>query len=339
MVKLGREEFYKIAGVKQHAEFEKYLRDILFKPEERTKFYKAMLAVDTNVYVDSFKAYFEQYAAERKSFQQDYTPDSISTLVARLSCSDPSGGWSAYDPTAGTGSLIIQKWKDDLFEENPFSYAPHNYLYRADELADNVIPYLLHNLAIRGMNCIVVHGDALEGTVKQIYFVQNSDDDYLGFSDINVMPHNDMVTDYFQVSNWEEEAIDHIESGEVLFMPTLLPKQKKEIEVNPDAVPGPPAAGSDPDQLRLKDIAHVERVKSKKVYPTGTVIIQMSATRGQIGLLKSSGEVHSQYACIVSPIADGGFLFPMLKHMAPHHFHCVQQGLNLTLDDIETIPV
>lgn len=124
MGKLGREEFYKIAGVKQHAEFEKYLRDILFKPEERTKFYKAMLAVDTNVYVDSFKAYFEQYAAERKSFQQDYTPDSVSTLVARLSRSDPSGGWSAYDPTAGTGSLIIQKWKDDLFEENPFSYAP-----------------------------------------------------------------------------------------------------------------------------------------------------------------------------------------------------------------------
>lgn len=35
MGKLGREEFYKIAGVKQHAEFEQYLKDILFKSDER----------------------------------------------------------------------------------------------------------------------------------------------------------------------------------------------------------------------------------------------------------------------------------------------------------------
>lgn len=187
------------------------------------------------------------------------------------------------------------------------------------------------------MNCIVVHGDALEGTVKQIYFVHNSDDDYLGFSDINVMPHNDMVTDYFQVSNWEEDAIDHIESGKVLFMPTLLPMQKKEIEVNPDSVPGP-RSGGDPDQLRLKDIAHVERAKAKKVYPAGTIVIQMSAARGQIGLLESSGRVGTKYACIQTPFTPG-LVFYMLKVRAPRWFHRVQDGLNLKLKDIEDIPV
>lgn len=64
----------------------------------------------------------------------------------------------------------------------------------------------------------------------------------------------------------------------------------------------------------------------------------MSATRGQIGLLKSSGLVGSQYACI-DTVIDSGFLFYLIQTTAPRHFHRVQQGLNLTIDDIETIPV
>lgn len=47
MGKLGRDEFYKIAGVKQHAEFERYLRDILFKPKKREEFYQKLLEIDS----------------------------------------------------------------------------------------------------------------------------------------------------------------------------------------------------------------------------------------------------------------------------------------------------
>ncbi|NSP11370.1 SAM-dependent DNA methyltransferase, partial [Enterococcus faecalis] len=49
-----------------------------------------------------------------------------------------------------------------------------------------------------------------------IYFLQNSKDDSLAFSDVNVMPHSDVVTREFQVREWLEEAIDHIESTSVL---------------------------------------------------------------------------------------------------------------------------
>lgn len=339
MGKLGRDEFYKIAGVKQHAEFEQYLRDILFKPDKRREFYKGMLRVSTDVYVDSFRAYFEEYAAERKANQQDYTPDSVATILAAITRNNlkDSNGWSGYDPTAGTGSLLIQKWKDDQLAENPLTtYAPHNYLYMAEEMGDNAIPYLLHNLALRGMNCIVIHGDTLERTVKQIYFVQNSADDFLGFSDINVMPHTDDVKNQFDVREWEEDAIDHIESGKVDLWPTLLPMQKKALEINPNPIAHSMEKAS--DHLQLKDIATVERAKAKKVYPAGTIIIQMSATRGQIGLLKSSGRVGTQYACIQTPFTPG-FVFYMLKVRAPRWFHRVQDGLNLKLKDIEDIPV
>ena len=67
-------------------------------------------------------------------------------------------------------------------------------------------------------------------------------------------------------------------------------------------------------------------------------MIQISATRGQIGLLKSSGRVGTQYACIQTPFTPG-FVFYMLKVRAPRWFHRVQDGLNLKLKDIEDIPV
>lgn len=43
-------------------------------------------------------------------------------------------------------------------------------------------------MSIRGINGVVVHGDSLTRQVKNIYFLQNTKDDMLSFSDINVMP-------------------------------------------------------------------------------------------------------------------------------------------------------
>ncbi|ANZ70542.1 N-6 DNA methylase [Pediococcus claussenii] len=341
MPKISRKDFYDIAGVSQHAEFEKYLKDVLFDKEKREKLYRRLLDVDCNVYEDTFKSYFEEYAAERKSNMQDYTPDSVSGLLATITRSNfkQEDGWSGYDPTAGTGSLIIQKWKDDQLAETPWSYAPHNYLYEADEFADNVIPYLLHNLAIRGMNCIVIHGDTLTKEAKQIYFVQNSKDDFLGFSDINVMPHSKQIAKEFNITKWLEEPIEHVESGIVQFNPTEVPPRRKAMTVDHSFKPSFDAEVGK-DQLRLGDVAEVERAKKKRIYPKSSIVIQMSATRGQIGLLKSSGEVGGQYAVVLpTPLADMNFLWNILKLKAPKWFRKVQEGLNLKLEDIQQIPI
>lgn len=338
---ISRDDFYKITNSKQHSEFERSLKELLFNKPKREEFYHNLLAIDHDVSVDSFRSYFEDYAAERKSNMQDYTPESISKMLSMISRSDANDtSWSAYDPTAGTGSLLIQKWWDDMTQESPWTYAPHNYFYFANELADNVIPYLLHNLALRGMNAIVVHGDTLEGTAKQAYFVQNADDDFLHFSSINVLPHTEAIAEYLGITKWEEEAIDHIEDAleDVKFSP-VYPMQRKALEINPESTASEPQFSLPSDYLRLKDIADIERAKSKKVYPVGTIVIQMSATRGQIGLLKSSGEVGSQYACVNPIIGNERFIFYMLKLKAPRWFHRVQEGLNLKLQDIEDIPV
>lgn len=338
MNKLSYQHFYEIAGVKQHSEFETYLKRIMFLPEERIEFYKQLLQVNNDLSVDTFKPYFELYAAERKSFQQDYTPDSVAKLLAVLTRQDDIKSDTAYDPTAGTGSLVIQKWYDDMMQESIFSYAPHRYLYHAQEMADNVIPYLVHNFALRGMNAVIVHGDVLERHVKQIYLIQNSKDDFMGFSDVNVLPHSENVANEFDVREWLEDAIDYKETEEVQFR--YANKMKRvEMEVNPN--PKLPARVPMENMVLLKDIAIMERAKKGQMYPEGTVVVQISATKGQIGLLTSNGEVGSQYVCInfnpVHALPDYGFYW--LKVKLPRHLHKVQQGLNITFEDLQKTPM
>lgn len=334
------EEYWNICGATQHSEFEAYLKEVVFKPAERKKFYDAMLEINPLLYIDSFKPYFEIYAAERKSNMQDYTPDAVARLLAVISRSDAqtlqTSRYAGWDPTAGTGSLLIQKWHDDRIQESPWSYAPHRYFYRADELADNVIPYLIHNLAIRGMNAIVVHGNVLEGKVKQIYFLQNSNDDFMRYSDINVLPHSSDCTKEFGVVEWLEEEIKHIETSKLVWQ-HALPMKRKALEVNTS--PKIQARAAQKDQLKLKHVAEIERAKKGKVYPKGTIIIQLSATKGQTGLLTSNGEVGSQYAAILlKEWIEPTFAFYQLKERIPRHFKRVQEGLNVPIEEIGNCP-
>lgn len=114
--------------------------------------------------------------------------------------------------------------------------------------------------------------------------------------------------------------------------------QRKALEVNPNPVPG---EYSNPrNHLQLKDVASVERSKKNKIYPKGAIIIQVSATSGEVGLLTSSGKVGSQYAVVEPmPWVDSRFLFYCIKRNIKRHFHKYQTGLNATLDTVENIPI
>lgn len=333
------EDFYKILNVSSHVAFENKLREIVTQKDEREQFYRALIELNPIMSQDTFKPYFEIYSAERKTNMQDYTPNEIATIMSLIGrqTQKGSGQFTAYDMTAGTGALIINKWNDDRMQEAPWTYAPHRYFYFAEEFADNAIPYLIHNMAIRGMNAIVVHGDSLHRKAKQVYFIQNSIDDFMAFSDINIMPHSEAVAKEFDIREWLEDEIDHVESTKVVWQ-KAFPSLAKPLKVNPNPKikPRTPMA----NMIKLGDVAKVERAKKGKVYQKGTIIVQLSATRGQVGLLKSNGEVGSQYATI--ELSDGevpSYWFYLMKRDFPKHRHRVQQGLNLTLDDVASFPI
>lgn len=201
-------EYWELLNVDQRSQFQSKISEIVFDKEQREAFYKDLLTLDVDIKDDLFRGYFENYAAERKSMQQDFTPHSVTRLISKL----VDDSFSSADFTAGTGAMLIEKWNKDRMSKNPFEYYPSDYIYYAQEYSDEVIPYLIHNIAIRGMNAVVIHGDTLTMNVKQIYFIQNDNDDFLAFSSVNVMPHSEEVKRYFKVNEWAEEAIDHKES-------------------------------------------------------------------------------------------------------------------------------
>ena len=205
-------DFWESLGATQHREFENKMESIVFDKEARESFYRNILHKQPSLDTDTFKDYFELYNAERKSNQQDYTPDSVANLLSRITGDSKTFGYNAYDATAGTGTLLIAKWDYQRRLVSPFNYRPRDYFYRADELADNAIPYLIHNLAMRGMNAIVCHGDSIERKYKNIYFIFNSEDDHSKFSDVNIMPRSKYIEQEFNVTEWIGEEVKHIES-------------------------------------------------------------------------------------------------------------------------------
>lgn len=61
------------------------------------------------------------------------------------------------------------------------------------------------------MNAVVIHGDTLEQTANQAYFIQNANDNPLGFSSVNVLPHSKAVQEFLSIKEWTADPIDHIE--------------------------------------------------------------------------------------------------------------------------------
>ncbi|MBD9858081.1 N-6 DNA methylase, partial [Enterococcus faecalis] len=189
------------------------LMNILLSRDKREIVFNKFLEIEKDLTFDWFHEYFQDEHADRKVKKQDFTPNSIGEVIAKIV--GPGSGLT-HEVASGTGGMIIQKWRADRLSIGFFEYKPSMTFYDLEELSDRTIPFLLFNLAIRGMNATVVHGDSLDRKIKQIYFLQNSKDDSLAFSDVNVMPHSDVVTREFQVREWLEEAINHIESPSVL---------------------------------------------------------------------------------------------------------------------------
>ena len=97
---------------------------------------------------DWMQKIYQYYLADRKEKKQDYTPKSLAQLMGAL-IGDTD---KVVDMCAGSGALIIQKWT-----QNP------NIEVTALEIDENVIPFLLFNMALRNINCRVMQCDALTG--------------------------------------------------------------------------------------------------------------------------------------------------------------------------------
>ena len=208
-----------IIGCNDSFKMPQILMEKLFYRNERERIFREFLQIEHNLDYDWFHIYFQEEYAERKTMKQDFTPDSIGLLLSKIINDEAlDGSGATLDVAGGTGGLTIQKWVQDKYATKFFDYKPSNYFYQVEELSDRALPFLLFNLAIRGMNAVVIHGDALHREVHQIYLLENEFDRYTSFSTISIFKHTKQVEKEFNVQKWLSEEIDYVESNPLYFM-------------------------------------------------------------------------------------------------------------------------
>lgn len=155
---MNREAILEICGVKEVFEVPQTLMKKLFSPEQ-SDLLNRIDVIYGDRQLDQFRDFFQDEGADRKKLKQDYTPDGVAELLARVSVS----GKSLADICAGTGSLTIQY----------LNYHPDVEFVRCEEFSTKVIPFLLINLAIRKIDAEIIHGDSLTRERFAVYAIKD----------------------------------------------------------------------------------------------------------------------------------------------------------------------
>lgn len=164
---------------------ERIMSIISNETEKKEVFLNFLEAFKYDVSYDWFMDYFESEHSDRKEKKQDFTPKSVSELLARIAGGDELHFGTIYEPATGTGGTLINHWyRETRKYRYPWLFSNDNYLYLCEELSDRAIPFLLFNLLIRGMNAIVIHGNVLTKEKQAIYLCINESGEYTRFSEL-----------------------------------------------------------------------------------------------------------------------------------------------------------
>lgn len=190
---------------------EQIMQLLKIKSKREHAFFEFLEAYEYDLSYDWFFKYFQDEHADRKNKKQDFTPKTLSILLSDIingKPQKPNDYCIIEEPAAGTGGTVIAHWYRRMREcRVVWNYSPDDYLYKLTELSDKTIPFLLFNLMIRGINAIVIHGDSLRLTCKEIYWVYNERNNPMGFSDIYICPHNERIEKLFGIKFEKGETV------------------------------------------------------------------------------------------------------------------------------------
>lgn len=136
---------------------------------------------------DWFWEYFQEEHADRHQNKQDFTPVGISSIIHHILKDNQAIGIGTgimYDPAAGTGQLLIRDWFLSRLKEEVWDYKPSQHMVVCCEISQKTVPFLLFNLAVRGISGVVYHMDTMRIGLTAIYVLTNPTDTALSYSDV-----------------------------------------------------------------------------------------------------------------------------------------------------------
>jgi hypothetical protein len=158
--------------------------------EERNRIYQQLADMnDCDYSLDWFWAYFQEEHADRHQNKQDFTPPCIASIIHNtlhdmfnVNVNNVSG--ITYDPAAGTGQLLIRDWYLTRKKQMPWEYKPIEHIVVCAELSVKTIPFLLFNLAVRGICGMVFHMNTMTQEIYDVYVLINQSNDPLNYSNV-----------------------------------------------------------------------------------------------------------------------------------------------------------
>lgn len=154
-------EFLKeILKCRETSEIPKKLLNVLLDSDSRECVLQLINEKKDDKVIDVFRDMFQEEQSNRKELKQDYTPDGLSSLLAKLSGNTKN----LADVCSGTGSLTVAFLKSH----------PEVEFVRCEEFSAQPIPFLLLNLALMNIDGEVVHGDSLTKEVFKVYKLKRS---------------------------------------------------------------------------------------------------------------------------------------------------------------------
>lgn len=153
------EKVIDLLGIKTTDEMSGKLFEIA--KSNNTKIYNSFSElVENDLSVDWLQMIFQYYQADRKEKMQDYTPKTLADFMGKL----VGDSETIIDMCAGSGALTIQKWNRN-----------HDLKFLLYEFDENVIPFLLFNMAVRNISCTIYHADVLQQEIFHTYKISKGE--------------------------------------------------------------------------------------------------------------------------------------------------------------------
>lgn len=177
--KMDNNKINELFGIKESFELPERLITVLLDKEQREAIFNEFMKYDFDFSHDCLRDYFQDEHAARSALKQDYTPDCICDLISLLMPETDK----IIDICSGTGALTIGTGR--------------NVYFQCEEFSKTSISVLLFNLAIRGVNALVLQKDVLTKEVKSAFKVQNHGQ----YSDIEIVEDYEEIKTNVVISN------------------------------------------------------------------------------------------------------------------------------------------
>lgn len=125
-----------------------------------------------------------------------------------------------------------------------------------------------------------------------------------------------------EYENYRDSIVEHIESKDKHTVSNIFQMVNSSFEKKNNIF-------YKQKEVNFYDIATFERSKKNKIYPSNSILIQLSATRGQIEFLDHNDNVEQKFGVIKTDMINPKYLFYILEMIWSDFLNKYQTGLNI----------